>query len=534
LFLFDFFRSYLPLHNPIGFGAADFVEFAIAATLVVLILFWNRIMRMARGLSERSRLSMAVLFALPIVMRLALLPHYPVPTASGSDDFSYLLLGDTLRHLRLANPVHPMHQFFESIFVLQDPSYSSIFPLGQGIVLTLGWAGVLITAGLFCALVYWMLRAWTEPIGALLGGLLAVAMFGPLCEWMNSYWGGYLSGCAGCLVFGSLPRKNGWLLGLGIAIQWLTRPFECVLLVLAIAVISGKPLVYARGSEREWKWFRVALIPIVLAAGLSVVQNCAVTKSCTTMPYILSRYQYGVPAGFTFQPNPEPHRALTTEQQLDYEAQSAVHDSAGGYWQRLVSRFSFYRFFLMVPLFISVFVLSKNGRILGVLAVFALGTNFYPYFYPHYIAAVACLLLWMAVSGLSSMKRELARCVVLLCAVHGILWYGLHLAASQNQRVAFMRFENWDFINYGDPDGRIAINRQLERLTGKKLVFVRYGAGHGFHEWIHNEADIDSSKVVWAADLGEEKNEILRGYYKDRTAFVVEPDAQPPRLAPYQ
>jgi len=32
MFLFDLFRSFLPLHNPIGFGAADFMEFALAAT----------------------------------------------------------------------------------------------------------------------------------------------------------------------------------------------------------------------------------------------------------------------------------------------------------------------------------------------------------------------------------------------------------------------------------------------------------------------------------------------------------------------
>ena len=28
-----------------------------------------------------------------------------------------------------------MHRFFETNFVLQEPSYSSIYPLGQGIVL---------------------------------------------------------------------------------------------------------------------------------------------------------------------------------------------------------------------------------------------------------------------------------------------------------------------------------------------------------------------------------------------------------------
>ena len=43
---------------------------------------------------------------------------------------------------------------------------------------------------------------------------------------MNSYWGGSLAACAGCLVFGALPRlrgrgraRDGALLGLGIGIS---------------------------------------------------------------------------------------------------------------------------------------------------------------------------------------------------------------------------------------------------------------------------------------------------------------------------
>jgi hypothetical protein len=528
LFLFDLFRSYLPLHNPIGFGAADFIEFALAAALVALILLWHPILSLAHALANRPLLSMAIFAVVPIAMRLALVPHYPVPEAAGSDDFSYLLLADTLRHLRLANPVHPMHQFFESIFVLQEPSYSSIFPVGQGLVLTLGWAGVLLSGGAFCALCYWMLRAWTAPIWALLGGLLAVAEFGPLCSWMNAYWGGFVPACAGCLIFGALPRRRDSLLGIGIGLLWLSRPFECLLILPAV-------LWKAR------RFRQAALVPIVLALCLSAVQNYSVTKSWTTMPYMLSRYQYGVPASFTFQPNPVPHRPLTPEQQLDYDAQAAVHgpgtDTFSAYWYRFLGRFTFYRFFLLVPLFLTPLALFRDRRfawVLGTLAILALGTNFYPYFYPHYIAAAACLFLWIAVQGLARMNRDLARSVVLLCAVHAMLWYALHLVGSENQRLALVRFENWDFINFGDPEGRITVNRQLEKLAGRQLVFVRYGPNHRFHEWIHNNADIDQAKVIWAADLGEENNRQLLSYYTRREALLLEPDAHPPRLSTYR
>lgn len=552
MFLFDLFRSFLPLHNPIGFGAADFIEFTLASILIVLIFLWRPISALARVLTQHPRWCMAFLAILPIALRMALLPHYPVPTPSGSDDFSYLLLADTLSHFRLANPVHPMHRFFESIFVLQEPSYSSIFPLGQGMVLTLGWAGVLLTAGLFCALCYWMLRVWTIPRWALLGALLAAAQFGPLSSWMNGYWGGYLSACAGCLVFGAIPRlrdhpriRDGTLLGVGVAIQWLTRPFECLLLVLAVAIF-----LLPGDVRRLRSAVLAATVPILLALGLTLVQNHQVTGTWTTMPYMLSRYQYGVPAAFTFQPNPIPHRPLTREQQLDYDAQTAVHgpgtETLATYWKRLSSRVDFYRFFFLTPLFLTLLAFLKGVRqwrfawVMAAVLIFALGTNFYPYFYPHYIAAETCLFLSISVAGLEIFTawgiagRDLARLIVLLCAAHAIFWYTLHLAGTENQRVALMRYENWDFINYGDPQGRIEVNRQLEKLSGRQLVFVRYSPLHGFHEWIRNSADIDSSRVVWAADLGEEENRKLQSYYTDRATWLLEPDARPPRLSLYR
>lgn len=281
---FRLLRYFLPLQNPIGFGLADFVELGIATLLVAAILLRTRLEAAARRIAARPRWSMALLAALPILLRLALLSHDPVPIPQVSDDFSYLLLGDTLAHLRLANPMHPMHRFFETVFVLQEPSYSSIFPMGQGIVLALGevifrlpWAGVLLSMAALCALCYWMLRAWVTPVWALAGGVLAVMEFGPLNQWTNDYWGGAVSAIAGCLVFGSLPRvwnsgrlRDAALLGLGCALQVLTRPFESVLLALCI-LPALLPI--------RRKLLGVALAVLVPALTLTLFQNKAVTEA---------------------------------------------------------------------------------------------------------------------------------------------------------------------------------------------------------------------------------------------------------------
>ncbi len=199
-------RFFLPGENPIGFGLADGIEIFVVAIGVAAILLRCRIAAGGAWLADRPRLAMVVLSILPVGLRLSLLRQHPVPIPTVPDDFSFLLLGDTLAHFRLANPVHPMHRFFESLFILQEPSYSSIYPPGQGIALAVGqllghpWIGVLLSMGVFCGLCFWMLRAWVAPVWALCGGLLSVAMFGPLSRWTNDYFGGAVSAIAGCLA----------------------------------------------------------------------------------------------------------------------------------------------------------------------------------------------------------------------------------------------------------------------------------------------------------------------------------------------
>jgi hypothetical protein len=52
-------------------------------------------------------------------------------------------------------------------------------------------------------------------------------------------------------------------------------------------------------------------------------------------------------------------------------------------------------------------------------------------------------------------------------------------------------------------------------------------------EWVYNAADIDSSKVIWAREMDAANNLDLIRYYKDRQVWLVQPDAQPPKVSPY-
>lgn len=550
--------SFVPFENPIGFGASDFIEIAWCAVLVALALTWRAWTGpLASRLARRTGLCMMLLAAAPVALRLLLLPHHPAPTPDIYDEFGHLLVADTLLHGRLSNPAHPLHRFFETFFVFQTPTYSSIYPIGQGLALAIGramflhpWAGVLLSTAAFSALCYWMLLAWVPAEWALAGGILAVIEFGPLSEWMNSYWGGAFAAAAGCLVFGALPRlkakgraRDGVFLGIGLGLHLLIRPYESIVLLMSVALYL-LPLSRHRALLKPLAIGALAAMP---AVGITLLQNKSVTGKWTELPYTLSQYQYGVPAALTFLPNPAPHVELTREQQLEYRAQAAFREPGGetlkSYLLRLEYRVRYYRFFFLVPLYLALpFFLLRLGEwryawVALTLLLFALGINFFPAFQTHYLAAVSCLFVLVSVAGLERMSRwnaDAALLVLGLCAAQFVFWYSLHIFDVRDFSRALRPYETWSGLNHANPARRIEVNRQVQRISGKMLIFVRYSSRHIFQdEWVYNAADIDNARVVWARDLGAAENEKLIAYYPGRSVWLLEPDVETPALQPY-
>jgi hypothetical protein len=82
---------------------------------------------------------------------------------------------------------------------------------------------------------------------------------------------------------------------------------------------------------------------------------------------------------------------------------------------------------------------------------------------------------------------------------------------------------------------RASILERLSQYPGGQIVIVRYAPDHEicFHEFVYNDADVDRAKVVWARDMGAAKNAELINYFKDRHVWLLEPDADPPRLSRY-
>jgi len=80
---------------------------------------------------------------------------------------------------------------------------------------------------------------------------------------------------------------------------------------------------------------------------------------------------------------------------------------------------------------------------------------------------------------------------------------------------------------------RAAIVKELDATPGNDVVLVKYAPDFDTdREWVFNGADMDGQKIVWARDMGAEKNRELLDYYRGRRFWMVEAAGEA-RLEPY-
>src|SRR5258705_6465294 len=114
-----------------------------------------------------------------------------------------------------------------------------------------------------------MLQAWLPLRWALVGGLL-LALHPMILEWSQIYWGGAVAMGAGALVLGAFRRmmeelraRDGWLLGIGLAILANSRPFEgAVLGLIVLAFLLGRML--KKDTLPFSAWLRRFALPVLL------------------------------------------------------------------------------------------------------------------------------------------------------------------------------------------------------------------------------------------------------------------------------
>jgi hypothetical protein len=538
--------------------AAEWVLMALAAALIVLTPIgrarWLLAIRNAfLHIANRKRLSIVLCGTLPVALRLALLPILPVPDPSIHDEFSHLLLADTLAHGRLTNPTHPMWKHFESIHIIQQPTYNSMYPPAQGAVLALGqvltgepWSGVAIGVGLMFAAMCWMMQGWLPPAWALFGTLIAILKIGILGLWMNSYLGGAVPALGGALLIGAAPRLrregsnrfHACVFAMGMVILMNSRPFDGALLsVAAVAYIA--PALWRRPNRMA------AIVPaaIVLACGtLFTGYYCwRVTGSPLRMAYQVNRDTYGWPENLGFLPAKKltlRHRVLQ-----DMYAKEIQHRDIYKKWDALFENLNT-RFFnnwtyfigplLTVPLLWG--FRERRTRPLAIFLALIAGLNLLQMvLYPYHLAPVVPILFALAAAGSRQIYVSLYRNRRGVCFAI-VLPFCLILIGAMKQQAEPLGIplSYWERAFEPQRDVRASLEAWLAARPRKQLVIVRYSPNHSpDQEWVYNHADIDGSKVVWAREMDVASNEKLLAYFADRDAWLLQADVYPQRVVAY-
>jgi hypothetical protein len=555
-------------------GGLALIAFAIPFALPRLGNSWfARIERAFAGLAHRRGLAVFSVGLATLVLRLAILPACPIPLPFVPNDFSFLLAANTFAEGRLANPTPAMWIHFETIHVSMQPTYVSMYFPSVGLLLAAGkvifgnpWFGVLCASALMCAALCWMLQAWLPPTWALLGGLIAILRLGLFSYWVNTYSaGGLIAAGAGALVLGALPRLKrkpsigaAALLGLGIALLGITRPYEGLLLCLPVAAYLAHWLIAGKHRPSPAGLARLALVPVLILAATGAFlahYDTRVFGKPTTLPYTVNRNTYAIAPYYVWQsPHTPPVYHHTVMQQFYSDSElkpfNKIHSVSGFLPQtlvKLVRAFKFYAgFILLLPLLMlrRVFLDRRIRFLVWCALVLAAGMLIEIFLIPHYLAPFTAVFYAIGLQAMRHLRvwrpggqpagLTMVRLIVVVCLLlSGMRLYAgpLHIALAEWPVSA------WTDTWYG-PDHfgteRARIQSTLEKLPGPQLVFVRYSSRHNpVDEWVYNAPRIDDSKVVWAREMDPAHNLELMRYYPGRKAWLVEPDSLPASLSPY-
>jgi hypothetical protein len=253
------------------------------------------------------------------------------------------------------------------------------------------------------------------------------------------------------------------------------------------------------------------------------IYNQRVTGDATVMPYKLHDKTYSASSLVVWRPLPDVpvYRHPRVEQfyrQWGRDRQLALQ-SVSGYTDNLSRKFTLLWTFLPIGIGLSLIPvfwfwnspwwrLATGTGAAVVLVHTQMATS---WMYPHYLAPVIALILAVNVECLrrlslwqraSRIGQVLMRVVVILAVLKLV-----------------PMFIDWQKPTREHPRQQV-MTRLADDPSDRHLVIVSYGDDYRIvDDWVYNAADIDASRIVWARDMGQPKNEQLIEYFPNRKVW---------------
>jgi len=328
-----------------------------------------------------------------------------------------------------------------------------------------------------------------------------------------------------------------------------TRPYEGLLLSVGVAIAlfawmlgKSKPPVLVSLNKFVLP-LALVLAPLAMWTGY---YNFRVTGSPFRMGYEINREAYAMGRYFVWQ-SPWPQKSYSDarlREKYEQELKDAQeYKTLRGFVRSVGNKFvSFWREYLVWPLPFVLLALpcAARDRRLRVpwmiAAIFVAGLAVEVWFLPHYFAPATALLflfLMQCIRHLCQVRWRGKRAGLALVRAVSVIYIGTVVFRIA---LAVTHVHPESAWQHGDKQ-RESIVRQLAVTPGQHVVLVSYSPDFPLdREWVYNLSDIDGSKIVWARDMGTEKDRELFAYYPDRHFWKVhaESSAEAPLLEPYR
>jgi len=450
------------------------------------------------------------------------------------DDFGYLIEADTFLHGRLANPMHPMHRYFETFFILQTPRYSAIYPPGLPLLLAFGrlvfgtpvfglWIGCAAAA---VAIMWAVAAVVSREVAWGIGVFCAIhPMIVQSPATMHSLTPGAI---AGALAVGGalrLPRRSAAIvMGLGLALLAITRPYEGVYIAIALCLWSsgGRAPRLSPPPDRRGRLSSTGIaivVAFVLFVPLTLLHNRAATGSALHFPYSTYIERYASAPNLLWEKPFPPHPSPTPEMERTYrvfrhyyERSRRPHDFITGSSERIsemiadslgfgVPWVDSLRLFAGLPFLFGL----RQKKIVAAIALFIIAIlqiTWWPQ--PHYLSPAAALAAILYAGGMQAMidRGESALAYACLGVAIGSALVLFHASMGQVP----LRDEN-----------RLRTTEILDARQGPQLVI----ADDRCSAVVFNGAEIDAQHTVWAHDAAG-GTAALVDYYRDRDVWKLD------------